>query len=105
MSDTFDPSPAHPSPSPAMLVLILVALMALLALTTAVAFVDVDHYLGGRFWSIGLALLIAFVKGALVIAYFMHVRFGSKTSGIFAIAGFVWLTIMIVLVSADYFFR
>lgn len=105
MQDTADQLPAHPSPSPAMLVVILLTLMALLGVTTAVAFVDVDRYLGGRFWSLSLALLIALIKAALVIAYFMHVRFGARVVGVFAVAGFVWLGIMIVLMSTDYLFQ
>jgi len=96
---------AHPSPSPMTLVVVLIALMALLALTTGAAFIDFDKLLHGRYWSIGIALFIAVLKAALVVAYFMHVKFSSKTVGIFAMAGFVWLMIMIALVSTDYLFR
>ena len=96
---------AHPSPSPMTLIVILVALMLLLGLTTGAAFIDFDKLLHGRWWSIGIALFIAVLKAALVVVFFMHVKFGSRTAGIFAMAGFVWLMIMIALVSTDYLFR
>lgn len=97
--------PHYPGPSPMTNVMVLLALLALLGLTIAVALLDVDLYLPGGHWGVGLAILIAAVKAALVIAYFMHVRFGTRVAGVFATAGFVWLGIMIALISTDYWFR
>jgi cytochrome c oxidase subunit 4 len=49
-----------------------------------------------------VALSIAGTKAALVILYFMHVRYGSRLIWIFSLAGFVWLVIFFVLILADY---
>jgi cytochrome c oxidase subunit IV len=48
-----------------------------------------------------IALGIAAIKASLVIAIFMHVRWSGPIVGIFAISGFVWLGIMILLLYAD----
>src|SRR5580700_7715422 len=83
--------------------LILVALMVLLALTTIMGFVNVDQILPGhRGWNTGIALTIAIVKALLVVLFFMHVKYGSRLTWVFAAAGFVWLAIMIVLMMSDY---
>ncbi len=71
--------------------------LVLLTLTTAgVAFVD----LGGGLNSI-VALTIAVVKALLVILFFMHVRYSSRLTWVFAGAGFFWLLILLVLTMAD----
>jgi cytochrome c oxidase subunit 4 len=45
------------------------------------------------------------VKAVLILLYFMHVRFSSKLVWIFAVAGFVWLAILIGLTLNDYITR
>ena len=71
--------------------------LVLLTLATAgVAFVD----LGGDLNSI-VALSIAVVKASLVMLYFMHLRYGSRLTWVFAGAGFFWLLILLVLTMAD----
>jgi cytochrome c oxidase subunit 4 len=52
-----------------------------------------------------VALLVALVKMALVILYFMHVRQSRKLTWIFVAAGFFWLGILIVLGMSDYLSR
>ena len=52
-----------------------------------------------------VALAIAGTKAALVILYFMHVRYSSKLIWVFSIAGFVWLFLFFVLIMADYEMR
>jgi cytochrome c oxidase subunit 4 len=52
-----------------------------------------------------LALVIAIVKALLVMVYFMHLRYSSRLTWLFAGAGFVWLLIMFVFVMADYVSR
>ncbi|MBL8861904.1 MAG: cytochrome C oxidase subunit IV family protein [Planctomycetes bacterium] len=49
-----------------------------------------------------VALLIASVKAALVILYFMHVKYSSRMVWIFAAAGFFWVAIMILFTMADF---
>ena len=79
--------------------------MVLLIITTAVAFADLDKWLPGNFWSVSVALLIAVAKGLLILLYFMHVKFGPRRAIAFAGAGFVWLSILLVLTFGDYLTR
>jgi len=76
------------------------ALLALTAVTTAVSFVD----LGGPF-NIVAAITIAVVKTLLVALFFMHLRYSSYLTVLFAGAGLFWLGIMIVLTISDYLSR
>src|ERR1051325_155137 len=52
-----------------------------------------------------VALLVAFVKMALIILFFMHVRYGRRLIWMFVCAGFIWLFIMIELTMSDYLTR
>jgi cytochrome c oxidase subunit IV len=49
-----------------------------------------------------VALLIASVKAALVILYFMHVKYSSKMVWLFAASGFFWVAMMILFTMADF---
>lgn len=71
------------------------ALLALLGLTTALAFVDLSR------WSFGLSMGLAGAKALLVLLYFMHVRYGSRLSWLFAGAGFYFLGIFLLLTFSD----
>ena len=58
------------------------------------------------FWNLGLltfwvALGIASVKAALVVLYFMHVRYAHQMVWLFAAAGFVFLAILLILTLND----
>lgn len=75
---------------------VFLALLAGTALTTWVATVDLGHL------NDLAALAIAGTKAALVVLYFMHVRYSSKLIWVFALAGFVWLVLFFVLILADY---
>jgi cytochrome c oxidase subunit 4 len=75
---------------------VFLALLAGTALTTWVATVDL-----GRLSDV-VALAIAGTKAALVILYFMHVRYSSRLVWVFALAGFVWLVLFFILILADY---
>ncbi len=52
-----------------------------------------------------IALAIAGTKAALVILFFMHVKYQTKLIWVFATAGFVWLLIFFALILADYRMR
>ena len=69
--------------------LIFSALLLGTALTVAVAYVDMG------FLNTPVALIIALGKASLVILYFMHVKYSHKLVGLFAVAGFFWLIIML----------
>jgi cytochrome c oxidase subunit IV len=53
-------------------------------------------------FNLALAMSIAIVKALLVILYFMHVRWSSPLTWVFAGAAFVWLGILLVLSNSDY---
>ena len=58
----------------------------------------------GRF-NAAVALTIALLKMLLVLLYFMHVRYSSRMTWLFAAAGFIWFLIMIDLTLSDYLTR
>ncbi len=72
------------------------ALLLGTALTTWVSRFDL-----GPFNNV-VALSIAGAKAALVILFFMHVRYSSRLVRVFALAGFFWLLIFFALIFADY---
>jgi cytochrome c oxidase subunit 4 len=75
-------------------------LMGLLVLTVSAAFVKAFGHL-----AIVVAMVIAVVKAALVVLYFMHVRYSSRLTQIFVTATLVWLAILFALSFSDYFTR
>jgi cytochrome c oxidase subunit 4 len=85
--------------SPSLYFRIAVALMLLLALTVAVAFLDLGPF------NIMIALTIAIIKAVLVILYFMHVRYSSRVTMVVATAAFFWLLILFSLTMMDFLSR
>ena len=71
------------------------ALMILTLITIVVAFQDF-----GIFNNI-IALTIAGIKTTLVVLFFMHVKYESKLTKLFAAAGFIWLAILIAFTLQD----
>lgn len=71
------------------------ALMVFTAITVAVAFLNL-----GPLNNV-VALTIAGIKTTLVVLFFMHVHYASRTTKIFAAAGFFWLAIMITFTVSD----
>lgn len=79
--------------------MVFATLVLLTLITVDVAFYDLGIL------SIYVALTIATCKALLVIFYFMHVRYSSPLTWVFALAGFLWLIILIVLIMSDYLTR
>ncbi|MBX3179761.1 MAG: cytochrome C oxidase subunit IV family protein [Candidatus Hydrogenedentes bacterium] len=80
---------------------VLVGLMALMIATILAAQVHIgpeDQHL----YNLVLALAIAFCKMSLIILFFMHVKYSSNITRVFAAAGFLWLVIFFVLLFCDY---
>lgn len=48
------------------------------------------------------ALTIAVLKATLVVLFFMHVRYSKKLIGLVAVAGLVWLALLIGFTITDY---
>jgi cytochrome c oxidase subunit 4 len=79
--------------------IVFAALMGLLVVTVAAAYM----IKGG--WGIIVAMIIASIKAALILAYFMHIRFSSKLQMIFSVSAFFWLALMILITLSDYLSR
>jgi len=75
---------------------VFVALIVLLLLTLLAAAIPDPRF------NVVAALSIASTKAALIILYFMHIRFSPSLTRIAACAGFVWLLILLVLLLGDY---
>ncbi len=78
---------------------VFIALMVLLAVTVLAAMVHLGEI------SFLIAMTIAAIKAALVVLYFMHVRFASGLTKIFVAAAFVWMGILFLFLFADFFTR
>jgi cytochrome c oxidase subunit 4 len=74
-------------------------LFVLLLATVLVARIDLG------IWNAPIAMLIALSKAALIVLYFMHVRYGNPLLRVFAAGGFLWLVIMFALLLPDYLTR
>jgi cytochrome c oxidase subunit IV len=78
-------------------------LMGLLALTVIASLIPFDKFAPGL--NVIIALIIAIVKAALVVMFFMHVKHASKLTWAFASAAFLWLAILLALTFNDYLTR
>ena len=81
--------------SPRLYVAVFLALMLGTAATVWAARFDLGHL------NIVVAMAIAVCKATLVVLYFMHLRYGSKLTWVFAAAGVLWLVLLIGLTMAD----
>ena len=86
---------AQAHPTPGLYGLILGALLLFTTITVWVAFHDF-----GVLNNV-IALGIAGIKTVLVVLFFMHVKYGSRLTKIFAVAGFLWLSILISFTLSD----
>lgn len=75
------------------------ALLALALITTLIGLLNLGPF------SVGIAILIATAKAALVVAFFMHGRYESKLVQVIIAAGVVWFLIMISNTLGDYITR
>ena len=78
---------------------IFATLMILTAVTVAVAYYDL-----GALNTI-VALSIAVTKAALVILYFMHVRYSPSLTKLVVAGSFLWLFILLSITMSDYLSR
>jgi cytochrome c oxidase subunit 4 len=89
----------HSSPPVRVYILVYIALLLLMVLTVVVA----EFHLGSM--GILVAFTIAAIKAVLVLLYFMHLRYSSRLTWLFAGAGFAWLLILFGLMMTDYISR
>lgn len=76
---------------------ILICLMILMGATIGAANIHL-----GTTYNLLLALFIACCKMSLILMFFMHVKYGTKLTAVFAVSGFFWLIIFFTLLFADY---
>ena len=79
--------------------LIFATLICLTLITIDVAFYNVGWL------NIYIALTIATFKATMVVLYFMHVRYSSRLTWLFAIGGLFWMVILLTLTLSDYLTR
>lgn len=79
---------------------IYIVLMLLLVIT-----VGGDLMFDSAMFRTGFALGIAVIKALLVVLFFMHVKYSSRLTWVFAGAAFVWLGIFFALTFNDYYTR
>ena len=75
------------------------ALMTLLVLTALAAALPEGP------WNTPMALAIAATKTAIIFSVFMHLRWQRGVVRLFAVAGFLWLSIAGILTLTDYLTR
>ena len=75
------------------------ALLALLAITAASSFFDL-----GRL-NLAINMAVALAKALLVVFVFMHVRRGTPMIRVFAVAGLLWLGLLVTLSFTDFIAR
>ncbi len=76
-----------------------IALLLLLALTWTIAYVDLGPF------NLMVALAIAITKAILIALFFMHIKGSSRVLHVAALAGVIWLLILISLTLGDYLTR
>jgi cytochrome c oxidase subunit 4 len=91
---------AHHGPSSiGTYVAIYLALLALLGLTVGISFFHLGPF------NLSVALAIAFVKGLLVVLYFMHLRDAPRLTWLVSAGSLVWLVILVAGILTDYWAR
>jgi len=75
------------------------ALLALLAVTWLIAYVDLGPF------NLIVALGVAIAKAIVIALFFMHIKGSSRLLYLAAVAGLMWLLILISLTLSDYFTR
>jgi cytochrome c oxidase subunit 4 len=75
------------------------ALIVLLLITAGASYLPLGAL------GIAVALGIAATKALLILLNFMHVRYRSRLTDLFAATGFFWLGILFVLTLSDYISR
>ena len=89
----------EPITPPRTYILVGAALLGLLALTVAAALIDLGP------WNSVVAISIAVLKALMVILFFMHVRFSSRVTWLYVLAGFFWLILLFGFTLGDYITR
>ena len=76
-----------------------IVLLVLLAATWMIAYIDLGPF------NLIAALAIAITKAIVIALFFMHIKGSSRLLHLAAVAGVMWLLILISLTLSDYFTR
>ena len=74
-------------------------LMLCTYLTVQIAFLDLGAF------NVVAALTIAVFKAALVVLFFMHVKYGTRLTWVVVVGSVFWLGILLALTMGDYLTR
>jgi cytochrome c oxidase subunit 4 len=80
-----------------------VIILAILVVFTAISVAVTSIELGAL--TATIALLLASVKGILVLTYFMHLKFDERIFAIMVTGILLLIIIVIIITFLDYFFR
>lgn len=80
-------------------------LIVLFIATVAVAFFDLSKMLNWPPANIVVAMIIAVAKATVIVLYFMHIKFASRLTQVFAVSAMIWLSLLFIFTFADYFTR
>jgi cytochrome c oxidase subunit IV len=80
-------------------VAVFIALLLLLVATVGAAHLPLGD------WHFPVAMTIAVAKAVLIVLFFMHVLHSHRMTMVVAVAGFLWLGIMLALTLSDYLSR
>ena len=72
------------------------SLLLLLVLTVGANLVNLGPF------NVAVALAISVAKAALILLFFMEVRYSTPIVWLFATAGFVWLLLLLIFSLSDY---
>jgi len=101
--------PEHHGPTVKMYFAIFGALCVLTVVTVLAAKVDFAQVIGnpqmGGFVNNLVALGIACTKAALVVLFFMHVKYESKLVGLAVVSSVIWLMFLLFITLSDYLTR
>lgn len=78
---------------------VLVTLLILTTITVMVTWLDFGTF------AVGVALIIAMIKGATVMAYFMHLKYDKMIYRVMVIGVFVLFALFIIITLLDYAFQ
>ena len=68
--------------------------MGLLIITVVMYYVDLERVTHFKGTNLIVAMIIAVIKAALVVLFFMNVKNSSKLTWLWAAIGFIWLFLM-----------
>lgn len=91
--------PAHDIVPVRIYLAVFAALMALTVITVWIATIDLGD------WNVVMALVVATIKAALVLLFFMHLRHSGSLLWIVLGSSFVFVALLIGLVGSDVFTR